>query len=327
MIRFLTGISLGALITWLAWVPLCRAWVPRVNGAHWFLDRAYEKKDAALRASSSPKVVLVGASSVAFGMRAPVLEQELRRPVVNYAGTAALDVDFLLRRLVPELQAGDTVVLPLEHAFYGPGLRRSSLGLRAMAAIDQELGQSLVPRMNSRVAARTDPAWLVGSAPFDGAVLREIDEEISASGDYINNDQPAAPGTEYAQNKIKYLGTPLGAPNPEPLTSPLWDFIAEPVAALQAKGVLLLAAHANYFDDPAYQTPEWTEFFESVEEGWRRQGVAMVGQASDGFFPEELMWDSRSHVLESAAEDRARRLAAQLRPLLPVAPLSPLPPD
>jgi len=244
------------------------------------------------------------------------MARELDRPVINYAGTAALDIDFLLWRLVPNLHAGDTVVLPLEHAYYGESSRRSALCLRAMSAIDPQTGGQLVPWLGSRVAARTDPAWLLASAPVPGAVRREINEEVSPLGDYVNN-QPAAPGTAFAKNKIERLAKALQAPPSTPGASPLWEHLAEPIARLQTNGVKVLAAQANYFADPAYDTPIWQEFFGEIAQSWDRMNVPMVGKPSDGFFPEEKMWDSRSHVVESASEDRAIHFAAQLLPLLP----------
>lgn len=76
---------------------------------------ALDDKLALMRADGPPYVVVVGGSSVAFGIDSRLLEQHFSQPVVNLGLHAVLKLDFYLRIVEQHCRAGDLIVLLPEY--------------------------------------------------------------------------------------------------------------------------------------------------------------------------------------------------------------------
>ena len=77
---------------------------------------AFRDKAGRLATLSSPRVLLVGGSSLAFGVNSRAIERSLGRPVVNLGLNAGLGLDFILRQAEDAMGPGDLVVLAPEYA-------------------------------------------------------------------------------------------------------------------------------------------------------------------------------------------------------------------
>ncbi len=86
---------------------------------HWRGDdqylAAWGDKYERLLATSSPRILLAGGSSVAFGFDSPAIEQAFARPVVNLGLHAAVGREMVLREIEETVGAGDVVVLSFEY--------------------------------------------------------------------------------------------------------------------------------------------------------------------------------------------------------------------
>lgn len=73
-----------------------------------------------LSALAPPRIIIVGGSSVAFGIDSPQIEKQLGTPVVNMGVQGAIGLRYMLAEIMPELKPGDIVLLsPEYHQFYG----------------------------------------------------------------------------------------------------------------------------------------------------------------------------------------------------------------
>lgn len=75
-------------------------------------------KQALLRATISPKVIIVGGSNATFGIDSEVLENALCMPVVNMSLHASLGFRFMVDEVKNSLGKGDLVIVSLEHSGY-----------------------------------------------------------------------------------------------------------------------------------------------------------------------------------------------------------------
>jgi hypothetical protein len=80
-----------------------------------------EKKRKIALAKPSPKLIVVGASSVLYGVRATVLERQLGIPAANLGVVAGLRLTGMLKLASDTLQRGDICVLALELFFFAKG--------------------------------------------------------------------------------------------------------------------------------------------------------------------------------------------------------------
>ena len=67
-----------------------------------------------LLAADSEKIVVVGGSSVAFGLDSKLMEEKTGIPVVNFGLYAALGTKLMLDLSLPHINEGDTVVIAPE---------------------------------------------------------------------------------------------------------------------------------------------------------------------------------------------------------------------
>ena len=83
-------------------------------------DRSYLAasidKHRRLKSTPSPRIILIGGSNLAFGMKAKTLEDKLGLPVINMGLNFHLGVPFMFDEITSAIGPGDVVVLSLEHS-------------------------------------------------------------------------------------------------------------------------------------------------------------------------------------------------------------------
>lgn len=84
---------------------LCRQELEPANYLSVIVD-----KHLSLTQATTPKVVFIGDSSLAFGLDGEKVEEEIGRPVVNMGLHAAFGLPFVFSEVAPDLKSGDTVV-------------------------------------------------------------------------------------------------------------------------------------------------------------------------------------------------------------------------
>lgn len=99
---------------------------------HYFA--AWRDKQALLAACPPPRLLMVGGSSLAFGVDSGVLEQAAGRPVVNLGLHAGFGLEFILRAGEEAARAGDLVVLAIEGPLLDPDFR--SQGVTVLELLD-----------------------------------------------------------------------------------------------------------------------------------------------------------------------------------------------
>jgi hypothetical protein len=78
------------------------------------------RKQERLAQCSSPKVILIGGSNLAFGVDSGLLQKALHRPVVNMGIHAGLGLRYMLAQCKPFIQEGDFIIVSPEYEhFYG----------------------------------------------------------------------------------------------------------------------------------------------------------------------------------------------------------------
>src|SRR5262245_52969609 len=76
-------------------------------------------KEQRLRSADGPRIVFVGGSNLAFGLRSERVRRALRRNPVNMGLYANFGLPFMFREAQAGLRKGDVVVLSLEYDYFG----------------------------------------------------------------------------------------------------------------------------------------------------------------------------------------------------------------
>ena len=72
-------------------------------------------KHAILESTASPRVIVIGGSSIAFGFDSELLTKRINMPVINLGLHAGLGLRFILNDIFPFVRSGDVVVIVSEY--------------------------------------------------------------------------------------------------------------------------------------------------------------------------------------------------------------------
>ena len=93
--------------------------LPKKNLAGSYLSE-YSHKEALLDSVSSPRVIFISGSSIAFGLNSGMIKDSLDVNVINYGLNAGIGLKFMIEDVEEYLKEGDIVVLVPEFGqFYG----------------------------------------------------------------------------------------------------------------------------------------------------------------------------------------------------------------
>lgn len=115
----------GAIFV-LALILACAALLRVPAPANDYLQ-AIQDKMRLMSAAPSPRILLVGGSSTAFGFNSTALSVATGRAVVNMGVHAGLGLDFMLRSVEDSLHPGDLVIVTPEYELFDKGLRSNTV--------------------------------------------------------------------------------------------------------------------------------------------------------------------------------------------------------
>jgi hypothetical protein len=84
-------------------------------------------KQQILNATPSPKIVLIGGSSVAYGIDSQLMQDSLGIPVINMSFQYFLGSDFLFQQLLGSLNKGDKIISSFEYIVTKQGDKKEQL--------------------------------------------------------------------------------------------------------------------------------------------------------------------------------------------------------
>jgi hypothetical protein len=303
-----------AALTWL------RLGVP-TPGSNW-CRQMQQKKEAIAAAVEGPRLLVVGGSSVLFGIQAELIQRETGRPTINLGTHAALGPRYLLHRARAVARPGDTILLALEYELYEWG---DADGSRWMDAIyvdyllssDPDYFRSLpvarlfevamrqpIRQLRRAVKSRFNPKPIPAVPIYDVA-------NLNANGDLTGHGAAQRPGRNLDveqphANLVQGLQTNGGA----------WQIVADFCHWAETNQVRVLATFPNLAHQPEYDALAGQQAPAAIEQFYRAHHVPIVGTAREAMRPKEDYFDTRYHLTEEAAAERTRRLIAALKPIL-----------
>lgn len=275
-------------------------------------------KHALLERTPSPRIILIGGSSVPFGIDSTRLESELGRPVVDMGLHAGLGMRFMLSDLLPYVRPGDLVVAMPEYVhFFGAALNgeeallsaivdvcpedAGQLDLRQWSSMSRFLNKHLRRKL-SRVALRLFNPKVAQKKLRGKAVMRT---SFDAHGDEIQHwELPRHTDLLVSKTVLK-----PSEYNPEAL--PCLNAFVAAVRARQAEAVFVypcLWRVACERNAPALGLLQ--------EKLAAELKCPVLGTPQRYRFETEECYDSDSHLTHAGCERRTALLVEDLRPLL-----------
>lgn len=271
--------------------------------------RATQLKHDALDRTPSPRILLVGGSSVGFGLRSEMLQQAFGMPTINLGLHAGIYRDFILNEAEAAVGPGDVVLVMLEYEHYG--VYAPSIDLLRVAyfrptnlwyysgrdwafAGDNGLG-FLSKLVNAGVMGRLQPPvnpdmllYRLGSFNEHGDVVVDRPSIFQAMGDAL---PVAYPRTDEAIARLNRLHS-----------------------TCQARGAKLFLGYPPFAKTLTQHGLAATrELDQNLRKGL---SFPALWHPEDSFYPTDWFLDTRYHLVDRAAKQHTALVVEALRPHL-----------
>ncbi len=274
---------------------------------HTYQSAIVEKYDK-LVSTQGPKIILVGGSSVTYGIKEQQLEELTERPVVSLGLYGGLGDLFQTELALANIDPGDLVVLAYEYNWIDTDAFTTIPADMVMSGIGSRLSLYryipanqwvpivgyLFPYAEKKLEYVKNPGEDHHHTMFDGeGRLTEVREE-SLVLDYETNAE--------IQNPIDYTDKTVS----EETVAYLKKFVKR----VERKGGTVVLTAPPLLDQAAVCDP--SEFTRVYKDAGEQIGIAVISDPAAYIFPAELMYDTVYHCNDKGAEMRTKLLATDL---------------
>lgn len=288
----------------------------RTESSRW-IDEIYREKADIAASVEGPKLVLVGASDVLFGISCRMVHDELAIPCVNGGTHGGLDTDYLLKRARNWLAPGDTALLSLPYDLYKfDGKPRDVL-------IDYVLARDPAYVLSADWIAK--PQFFVG-VTWE-RLLRGILAKVSPPPPNLKSRYQVQNLNRYGDETINWRNSDtddlrqlIDALRPQPVIDGYLSstYAMEKISAFaawcQTHGIRLLVTYPNtlWFDE--YKGVSQQAFFRGIEDFHARLKVPILGNYKTFMYDRLMMYDTAYHLNSRGVQKRTRAIIQLLKP-------------
>ncbi len=317
LVKFFGGIGAGFLLGALGYFLLFRLQLGAPLHGTAFNAAVIRLKKEQASAVSSPKILLVGGSSVGNGLSARTVETALGVPCYNYSFWASLGGEYFLHQAKVVLKPHDCVVLCLEYEvldWSGRGNRWLNPDfLRFVAATDPGFIRDKSLGDQIRMAYSLPPTAILSGLLAWGKGSETQPETFNGNrwGDTVTNTKERRP-----QN-ASYRTAPNGAFLSGLSRSPKgFDAIREFSGWAKAHGVRIVATFPNLAMNRAYTDERILTVENIIRGGYAEMGIPVVGTIRSAMFDADDYFDSNYHLTDKSAVRRTELLLPELKEVL-----------
>jgi len=269
---------------------------------------ANQDKLQALSATSSPKIVLIGGSNLAFGIDSELISKSLGMPVVNMGLHAGLGISFMINQVKSHLNTGDVVVLVPEYSAYirpeGSNTLIELLDLDkvAMEHIDLSIIETLTyyfPTYAQSKLVKLLRSRDLNDIRTNGIYFRSAFNESGDVIEHLRNDKG-----HLAADISKLNGTDYSLSVPE--TRIIEDFHKW----CQIKGIELLISFPAY---PETHFKEIEVFAAKIVLSLFKKGLTVISHPEEYKMDDSRFYDTLYHLNQTGRSERTLKLIDDIR--------------
>ncbi|MBO5564353.1 MAG: hypothetical protein J5935_01930 [Lachnospiraceae bacterium] len=267
-----------------------------------------QDKYAALQRTEGPRLILLGGSSMAYGIDEAYLEELTGLPVVNmglYGGLGDLFQSQLVRS---DLHEGDIVLLGYEYNWIDAPSFSKLLVDTVMSGIDHHIDMyRVIPFRNLPEVIGYLPSYYAEKKEYAKHPGEDVHHTLFDADGRLLQARPASRITDYANqpevhNPVSLEGAVL---SPESIRY-LKDFHA----FAQKKKAQLFFTAPPFLAEAVEGDAAAFDLLPQLEE--EQIGIPYISTPSDYLFPAEWMYDTVYHCNDEGAQIRTERLAEDL---------------
>lgn len=273
--------------------------LPRIYEAGFYA--ALEDKYNRLMESKSPKIIVVGGSSAAYGLDSKTLSEAMDMDVVNMGLHAGLGLRFPCETAKKNIQEGDIVLIACEYPAY---TGETMYPLETWFAVENRSEfYDCVPRDQIISLLKYYPTYL--GEKIDSMrngtnyVKKEARQYFNSYGDYC----------EERKDKVDFE-TYYAVIREDTLDDKIIDYLKGFKKYVEKRGAKVLITFPPHTDHIATTDEEVDAFAKKLE---RETGIQLISKPQDYFLPEEYFYDSDYHLNDRGVPIRTELLIKDLQ--------------
>ena len=279
------------------------------------IGRYVAAKQAILRATRSPRIIIFAGSNGRFSHSCAAITAATGTPCANMSIHAGLGLRYQLDAWIAAVRSGDLVYMPLEYRVAGPALaafmgdEAAFLVAHDPAALVRLYGWRGLPRALLQFDLRSLIASL-GEMALDarGTIRRFGPGSLDAQGDELGNSAAAArPLAAYrAALPVTVVDAAAYADRR------YWADVAAAIDRLRARGAIVAGGLPTIFDDTR-GVDRAAAFLAAF---YAARGGCFIALPGRSLYPRREFYDGAYHLAAPAARHHSRLLAPQLQAML-----------
>ena len=284
-------------------------WRPDLPYEHDYLTATIDKHKR-LKSIPSSRLILVGGSNLAFGIKSETLETALGLPLVNMGLHINLGAPFMLGEVLGSVRRGDVVVLSFEYEIFVP---KAADLLRAQLLERRPASVTAIPSSKWKELCDQYGLCILGGLARRTIVNRFNEEDLGTGSTYRRDlfDPQGSYVGHYGKPSEKFSDAPDNL-----VLIPPGDLalITEFVRTCQERGALC------FFSCPPHPlslvTPVPAILEKNLETLREVPGLVLIDSPQEQGYERELFYDSTYHLTEAGATQRTEKLVRALKSAL-----------
>lgn len=267
-----------------------------------------QDKYAALRNTEGPRLILLGGSSMAYGIDEEYLEELTGMPVVNMGLYGGLGNLFQTQLVKSDLHEGDIVILGYEYNWIDSDSFSKLLVDTVMSGIDHHIGMyRVIPLRNIPEVIGYLPSYYTEKKAYAENPGEDVHHTLFDQDGRLTEVRPISKITDYAhqtnlQNPVSMEGVTI---SPESIR-----YLKAFRAFAAKKNARLFFTAPPFLEDAVQGDRSAFDLLPALEED--AIGIPFISTPSDYLFPADHMYDTVYHCNDKGARIRTERLADDL---------------
>lgn len=255
---------------------------------------------------SSPKIIFVGGSNLAYGLNSQAVEDSLHMPVINMGLHAGFGLHFMMNEVISSINKGDIVVLsPEYHHFYGDMF----YGEKVLVALLVDVDKSNFKYLDFQQITHLVPQsveYAVSKLTFKQLDVMNAGDVKSYESVYKRNsfNKYGDENMHWTFDNVEVM--PMAAPDENvQLTNEVFSSIRDFQIKVNEKGARFLLI------PPAFQWSSYQKFkpvTNQIDSILRTQGTAFLCSPEKAVFHDSLFFNTVYHLNKKGVDYRTKQI-------------------
>ena len=264
-----------------------------------------------LRKTESPRIIIVGGSSAAYGIDERLLEQETGKTVVNLGLYGGLGNLFQTQLLKGNIGSGDIIVLAYEYNWIDSDSFEALISDMVMSGIDGRIDMyRYIPLRNWPQVIGYLPDFLVKKIQYTKAPGEDVHHTLFDAEGRLTQKRDEWIAGDYFENEA--VQNPVDLSDKE-ISTESADYLRRLAAYADREGALICMAAPPLLDLAA--EGDAASFDAFAQRAQETTGIPYISTPSEYIYPIDLMYDTVYHCNDRGAKQRTLQLAEDLKKL------------